>query len=717
MRKDAHDAADRRTGHHLVLIPKMSDLGASKDYRCQIMSDPLYDVDDVGESFDDEVDLCPSISGSLHSSPSSDNASLRSKSSSDGSLVCDWNDDDYEPDEIGSDESVFSVESDELCVATLKRKTTPQNDAKSLENETVNKLDHADLFRPCSEMKACVDLLRVLKLHRIGNLKLFDDIMSWAVHHSQTYNQYNVDIYSSHLFEKYAKRKKLIKELTDSYGASNLKPTVKVFRLCSRPAHITVPVFDFQAMFEDLIDEKSLMRPENFSSCINHMNGKFVSTGTSTRNNSTPAEFSSGSRHLLEDMASGYMYDKACKLYATGDNDYAAGLVFFIDKSHSDAFGALASSPVIFTLASFNTNTMRKRSAWRILGYIPNLGVGKGKNDTTKTAQKMQDEHSCLSVVLRSLRDLSKKTYTANIFGVKRNVKFWIHCVVGDTSGNNVLCGHYNSSNSTFPYRDCLCTLNEMSKPCPEGCRYLKWSDVTSFSSTNTSDLISKHPIKNAFADLPLSDTEHGILGIIPPECLHVFGVGIYKYAIEAIHDIIGENDSHKKEKESMDILFQHVAKVHGRQSDRDYPRWSNRFGINDKTRLTGTERRGSIFILIMVLHTRKGRTIMSKRCEDQKRKGITVGGIIDVLSSLLSFEAWLKEGKEYREVYNAEPAVRALIENLRRKLPRRQEQVESSQNPRTLQISQIYARLRISGCVRQQHRRGKSHTVFQDLS
>ena len=672
LRKDAHNAADRRNGHHLVFIPKMSDVVASEDYRHQMMSNALYDVDDVGDSFNVGDNQCPSISNSFDISPSLDDDSFRSHHSSDHSLDHDSHAGDHEPEESGSEHSLSSTESDLLRVATLRCPSDPSETVKSIKDDIVSKPDLPESILPCSEVRACIDLLRVLKLHRIGNLKLFDDIMSWAGHHSQKYHPDNYDVFASDVFYKFSKRKTLVRELITLYGVSNLKPSIKVFRLTSRPAHITVPVFDFQAMFEDLIDDETLMRPENFSSCINHMNGKFESTGTSTRNNSTPAEFNSGSRHMLEDMASGYMYDRACKLHATGTDDYAAGLVFFIDKSHSDAFGALASSPVIFTMASFNTNTMRKRSSWRILGYIPNLGVGKGKNDTTKTTKKMQDEHSCLSIVLKSLKDLARKTYTAKIFGAERNVKFWIHCVIGDTSGNNVLCGHYNSSWSTFPYRDCLCTLHEMSRPSQDGCTYLKWSDITLFSSKNSSHLICKHPIKNAFSDLPLSDVDHGILGITPPECLHVFGVGIYKYAIEAIHDIIGENDSYKKEKESMDILFQHVAKVHGRQSDRDYPRWSNRFGINDKTRLTGTERRGNIFILIMVLHTSKGRDIMSKRCSQQKTKGITVGGIISVLSSLLSFEAWLKEGKEYQEVCNAEPAVQSLVENLRRKLPRR---------------------------------------------
>ncbi len=53
--------------------------------------------------------------------------------------------------------------------------------------------------------------------------------------------------------------------------------------------------------------------------------------------------------------------------------------------------------------------------------------------------------------------------------------------------------------------------------------------------------------IVNAFYDVPLSDVEHGLMGCIPTEMLHVSGTGLLKYIFVSLCDLIG---SEKKQKE-----------------------------------------------------------------------------------------------------------------------------------------------------------------------
>ncbi len=53
------------------------------------------------------------------------------------------------------------------------------------------------------------------------------------------------------------------------------------------------------------------------------------------------------------------------------------GIVIFGDKSHADLHGALALTPIIFTLAFFKEKCRNNPKFWRVLGYLPNLGYEK----------------------------------------------------------------------------------------------------------------------------------------------------------------------------------------------------------------------------------------------------------------------------------------------------------------------------------------------------
>jgi hypothetical protein len=78
-------------------------------------------------------------------------------------------------------------------------------------------------------------------------------------------------------------------------------------------------------------------------------------------------------------------------------------LIIFGDKSHTDLHGALALTPVIFTLTLINQLACNNTNFWQPISYIPNLSYGKGTADKTKTQHKMQDEHTCLSCAFQSL--------------------------------------------------------------------------------------------------------------------------------------------------------------------------------------------------------------------------------------------------------------------------------------------------------------------------
>ena len=87
------------------------------------------------------------------------------------------------------------------------------------------------------------------------------------------------------------------------------------------------------------------------------------------------------------------------------------GLVLFGDKSHFDLHGALATTPISFTLSIFNQSARNKPEFWMPLAYIPNLNFEKfAEQGDDSSRNSLIDEHRCLEVALASLRKLHRKS-------------------------------------------------------------------------------------------------------------------------------------------------------------------------------------------------------------------------------------------------------------------------------------------------------------------
>ena len=128
----------------------------------------------------------------------------------------------------------------------------------------------------------------------------------------------------------------------------------------------------------------------------------------------------------------------------------------------------------------------------------------------------------------------------SEVLGRKDRVKFWIHCIIGDTQGNNRRFAHYlGNGELKMPYRDCMCAFAEMMNPDPR-CVHIRPEDVQrciniSNDSKYKKDkvaamkLMSKHNVDVALLhkDVPVSNPIHGIYKMLPPELLHTTAEGI----------------------------------------------------------------------------------------------------------------------------------------------------------------------------------------------
>jgi hypothetical protein len=406
---------------------------------------------------------------------------------------------------------------------------------------------------------------------------------------------------------------------------------------------VTIPVFDAQAMIMDILTNSDLMKEENSAE------GYDIFTGDVDKNH--PSNKYYGEIHTGDawiPARNTYCYCRPNTI------DMPVSIVIFGDKSHTDLHGALALTPIIFTLTLFNQKCQNDPKFWRVLGYLPNLGHGKNKSNKTPTVNKIQDEHDCLSCVFESIRIIHRNGgFRANVLGKDVRVKIWIHYFIGDTEGNNKWLGHYpgNKSQMYRPYQDCSCNFDELSNHNPT-CIYstlqemrdaflLKRNDEV--AGLNRYRELSRYPIKNALLTrnkyMPLSNNLHGPSHMMPPEVLHVFYAGLLRYIFQSMQLCIGAT----KLRDEIDKMHFCVSLDVKRQSDRDFPRGgSMQNGIIDNTKCQSEERNGNFFLLLCIAMT-------------------TTGGMC----------AWLHDSNPKEEVNNARPLIAKVLRLLNILFPR----------------------------------------------
>ena len=175
-------------------------------------------------------------------------------------------------------------------------------------------------------------------------------------------------------------RKQLVQLLTKYYQLNFLKPTLHSVPLTDGSV-ATVPIFDVKALLIAFLNDPLRMRQENFASNYDIFTGK-AKLPTST----------------LDEIHTGSLWEQARQKYYDDDPDaFPLALVCFYDKTNTDVFGSLSCAPFICTPSFLNKDCCNDDSNYMVLGYIPNLGYGKGKAKKQTAEMKLQDEHNCLS--------------------------------------------------------------------------------------------------------------------------------------------------------------------------------------------------------------------------------------------------------------------------------------------------------------------------------
>lgn len=239
-----------------------------------------------------------------------------------------------------------------------------------MEQDRVSKKKQLELVKS-KHSYAEIDLLKILSNLNCHN-SAYDQIMKWA----QFWNSQKVlfDDVSRHRFSN---RQKVLNGLIEENNLHRMRPFQKEVILSDSlfESKVNVTIFDFKQQLLSLLSDKELMKACNLV---------------------LPDE--PGHQQICKDKISEIndsdWYHSAHKYYekekGTDSDRVICGIIFAIDKTHTDTKGKLCLESVNFTLSIFDTKTRRSNpQAWRSLGFINDLSAKYG--GITKNVKNKSD--------------------------------------------------------------------------------------------------------------------------------------------------------------------------------------------------------------------------------------------------------------------------------------------------------------------------------------
>ena len=174
------------------------------------------------------------------------------------------------------------------------------------------------------------------------------------------------------------------------YNLKTLTPKIYKNQVCENTLLTSVAVFDLRAQVLSILHNNQLMQPYNIVPDYDIYTGKPTSPII----------------HYGE-VHTGDSFELACAKYCGNDPcNMPFPMILFYDKTYVDIHGSLACSPVIMWPTFFNQKCRNMLKFTQVLGYVPNMSLGKSKSDSQKSKDKVQEKHDCLRPVFNQVREM-----------------------------------------------------------------------------------------------------------------------------------------------------------------------------------------------------------------------------------------------------------------------------------------------------------------------
>ena len=184
----------------------------------------------------------------------------------------------------------------------------------------------------------------------------------------------------------------------DRMDMTGCQPRAQTITLCHMERVVKVITFDFTSMVRNLFDDKDLINPKIFLPDYSIYGG--------------PEDY----YDHYGDLHTGKAWKVAHECMCKRPEDVLCPIILFVDKTATNKYGQLSLEPVSFTLGWFNAKTRRKASAWRVLGYVPNLGLQSTEQGRAMNlGDSTREYHQCMRVILQDLAQVQRAPITIDM--------------------------------------------------------------------------------------------------------------------------------------------------------------------------------------------------------------------------------------------------------------------------------------------------------------
>jgi hypothetical protein len=131
---------------------------------------------------------------------------------------------------------------------------------------------------------------------------------------------------------------------------------------------------------------------------------------------------------------------------------------------------------------------------------------------------------------------------------------------------------------------------------------------------------------------------------------------------------LISLTRSSKWDRETFVDLHRCMVREAQHQSERDFPCMSIGNGVTDDTKMCGSERVGNCFVLLCVMHTQLGQSLLAKEMGVRR---ISLQKFTNSLKLYLAFECWVNELHTRSQICESRKLLGELITLIQECFPR----------------------------------------------
>ena len=497
-------------------------------------------------------------------------------------------------------------------------------------------------FMYTTDQKWTVSLLKILD-HANAPDYTFGEVLEWA--RSASANSYSYNPVGG------LSRSKNVDALINSVrNGKKLLPFVRRIDV-DHGSPSDVICFDFVAQLLSLLQNPSIMTAENLAIDINDPLKPYFELEHS---------------NVLGEALSGSVYRKAYnRLITDPEKQLFVPIIQWIDRTSVTGNDRFSLKPYMFTPAIFTEKFRRSIKAWGYHGFLPKRKSSSAQRQTLRMGDAIRNYHKELDGVLESFRNCSPHLCGVYLpIGPKGRIRVDIvTCVlfiIQDMQEGDMLCGRYgvHTSGIQRSHRCCDVNYNDL-KNSDVHCKYLVASEMHVIARSNddaTRKRWSQHKIENAFEHIVFADPERGIFGATPVETMHAFRKGV----IEKVTKLVLESLPASK-KAAFDDLAIAFHKSHRQTHRKEYPSTDFSNGVTNLTKITASERVGIVFLFVILFQYEEGWRMIQSCLE--KRTNKKVPEVLEVLESLLCFDAWLNQS-HYWETSNPTHVARIMAKH-----------------------------------------------------